>query len=280
MLLLDARDDAPDRLVDERDPDLIELTASSGGGYDGWARERHATGAYPGAVDELLRRFAEDPQRAAVLLDVDGVLAPIVLRPEDSAVPDETRAELERLAGRYSLVACVSGRTSADAERIVGVPELVYVGSHGLELAPEAERWRERLHRFGQSVDWPVEDKGLTVSFHYRGVDDEEAARAKLEHVAARGAGGGPAGALRAQGARAAAADRGRQGHGRPGAARRPRPAPGALRRRRHDRPGRLPRPRRARARGPRRGRSPKAPQNCARPPTWWSTAPLERSSC
>jgi trehalose 6-phosphate phosphatase len=135
-------------------------------------------------VDELLRRFTEDPQRAAVLLDVDGVLAPIVLRPEDSAVPDETRAELERLAGSYSLVACVSGRTSADAERIVGVADVVYVGSHGLELAPEAEHWRDRLHSFGRSVDWPVEDKGLTVSFHYRGVDDEEAARARLEEVA------------------------------------------------------------------------------------------------
>jgi trehalose 6-phosphate phosphatase len=135
-------------------------------------------------VQELLRRFAEDPQRAAILLDVDGVLAPIVLRPEDSSVPDETRAELGRLAAKYALVACVSGRTSADAERIVAVPGLVYVGSHGLELAPEAEQWRSRLHEFGRSVDWPVEDKGLTVSFHYRGVDDELAARERLEQVA------------------------------------------------------------------------------------------------
>jgi trehalose 6-phosphate phosphatase len=135
-------------------------------------------------VAELVRRLAESPERAAVLLDVDGVLAPIVLRPEDAAVPAETRAELERLAGRYSLVACVSGRTSADAERIVGVPGIVYVGSHGLELAPEAEEWRERLHRFGERVDWPVEDKGLTVSFHYRTAADEAGARAQLEQVA------------------------------------------------------------------------------------------------
>jgi trehalose 6-phosphate phosphatase len=135
-------------------------------------------------VDELIRRLAEAPERAAILLDVDGVLAPIVQRPEDARVPEETRTELRRLAGRYALVACVSGRTSADAERIVGLPELVYVGSHGLELAPDAERWRERLHEFGRNADWPVEDKGLTVSFHYRGVDDERAARARLEQIA------------------------------------------------------------------------------------------------
>jgi trehalose 6-phosphate phosphatase len=141
---------------------------------------------YSEPVEDLLRRFVEDPQRAAVLLDVDGVLAPIVLRPEDAQVPEETRAEVERLAGKYSLVACVRGRPSDDAERIVGAPDVVYVGSHGLELAPAAEHWRSRLHQFGQSVDWPVEDKGLTVSFHYRGVDDEDAAHAKLERVAER----------------------------------------------------------------------------------------------
>jgi trehalose 6-phosphate phosphatase len=135
-------------------------------------------------VADLVRRLAEAPERAAILLDVDGVLAPIVQRPEDARVPDETRAELERLVGRYALVACVSGRTSSDAGRIVGVPGVVYVGSHGLELAPEAAEWRDRLQRFGESVDWPMEDKGLTVSFHYRGVDDEAAARERLEQVA------------------------------------------------------------------------------------------------
>jgi len=135
-------------------------------------------------VSDRVRRLAESPERAAILLDVDGVLAPIVLRPEDARVPDETRSELERLVSRYAVVACVSGRTSADAERIVGVPGIVYLGSHGLELAPEAEEWRGRMHRFASEVDWPAEDKGLTVSFHYRGLPDEEAARARLEQVA------------------------------------------------------------------------------------------------
>jgi trehalose 6-phosphate phosphatase len=135
-------------------------------------------------VDERLRRLAETPERAAILLDIDGVLAPIVRRPEDARVPEETRAELQRLAARYALVGCVTGRTRADAERIVGVPELVYVGSHGLELAPEAQDWRDRLHEFGRNADWPVEDKGLTVSFHYREVEDERAARARLEEIA------------------------------------------------------------------------------------------------
>ena len=136
-------------------------------------------------MDERLARLREEPRLAAVLLDVDGTLAPIVSRPELAVVPDETRAEVRRLAGRYGLVACVSGRSGEEAARVVGVEGVVYVGVHGLELAPAAERWRETLRPFAEEP-WPwVEDKGLTVAFHWRVADDEEAARRTLEAVAA-----------------------------------------------------------------------------------------------
>jgi trehalose 6-phosphate phosphatase len=130
--------------------------------------------------------LAQAPDRAAILLDVDGTLAPIVPRPDEAVVPEEARRELERLAGRYALVACISGRTGEDARRLVGVDGVRYVGSHGLELAPEAGRWRDEIHRFAAAVDWPVEDKGLTISFHYREAEDEEAALEYLESVAER----------------------------------------------------------------------------------------------
>jgi trehalose 6-phosphate phosphatase len=137
-------------------------------------------------VEDALARLSEDPARAAVLLDVDGTLAPIVERPELAEVPVETRAELERLAGRYALVACVSGRSGEEARRLVGVDGIVYVGVHGLELAPEAEHWRETLRPFAQ-LEWPwLEDKGLTVALHWRESPDESAARADLESVAER----------------------------------------------------------------------------------------------
>ena len=131
-----------------------------------------------------VERLSEAPERAAIFLDVDGTLAPIVPRPADARVPDETRAEVARLAERYALVACVSGRTGEDARRMVGVDEVRYVGAHGLELAPDADRWRDEIHAFAATVDWPVEDKGLTVSFHYRQAEDESAALEYLEEVA------------------------------------------------------------------------------------------------
>ena len=147
------------------------------------------TASYPRAVngDSLLARIAEAPERTAILLDVDGVLAPIVDVPHDSTVPEETRVELRRLNDRYALVACISGRSSADARRVVGLDELVYVGEHGLELEPEAAAWSDRLQSFATTIDWEdVERKPLTVTFHYRRAESESEALTMLEAVAAR----------------------------------------------------------------------------------------------
>ena len=134
--------------------------------------------------DDPLRLLAAEPERAAVLLDVDGTLAPIVARPEDAYVPEETRGELARLVGRYALVACVSGRPRSEVERMVGVAGVAVVGEHGLELAPEAAAWADRVAEFARGVDWPAERKPLSVSFHFRRADDQDAARAYLTRVA------------------------------------------------------------------------------------------------
>ena len=136
---------------------------------------------------DLLSRLTEDPRRAAILLDVDGALAPIVPRPEDARVPPETQSELRRLHGRYALVACISGRAGKDALRVVGVPELVYVGNHGLELDAEASAWEARLHGFLAETDWPeIEDKGLSAALHYRNAPDESKAHTAAEQIAKR----------------------------------------------------------------------------------------------
>jgi len=121
-----------------------------------------------------------------VLLDVDGTLAPIAARPELAAVPEATRAELRRLVGRYDLVAAVSGRAGDDAARLVDVPGIEVVGNHGLELDPRAEELAGALVDFRESVGLPVEDKRLSLSYHFREAADPAAARAALEEVARR----------------------------------------------------------------------------------------------
>jgi trehalose 6-phosphate phosphatase len=137
--------------------------------------------------NRLIAELAADPQKAALFFDVDGTLAPIVERPEDAVVPEQTRGLLRRLAHRYALVACVSGRSSAEARRVVGVEELFYIGTHGLELAPDAAAWRDQIERFAATIDWPgewTENKGLSLSFHYRQSASPERAHRELERIA------------------------------------------------------------------------------------------------
>ena len=140
----------------------------------------------PGS-DDLLAPLGAAPAETGLFLDFDGVLAPIVDRPEDAEPPPETRAELARLVGRYALVAVVSGRASEDVRARVGVDGVVYVGSHGLELEPQAERWRRTLATFAADAPWPAEEievKGLAVAFHFRGHDDERDAVGRLDAIA------------------------------------------------------------------------------------------------
>jgi trehalose-phosphatase len=137
--------------------------------------------------DELLARLAASPADAGLFLDFDGVLAPIVKRPEDAVPPPETRAELERLVARYALVAVVSGRATEDVRARVGAEGVVCVGSHGLELAPQASRWRRAVTAFAASAPWPpqeIEVKGLAVAFHFRSREDEQEAVRELDAIA------------------------------------------------------------------------------------------------
>ncbi len=134
----------------------------------------------------LVARLKEQPEAVGLLLDVDGTLAPIVDRPEAAAVPEDTRTVLHGLAGRYALVACVSGRTEEDARRVVGVGELVYVGEHGMGLDRRVDQWSEELDSLVDESDWKPERKDYSAAFHYRTADDESAAVASLRKVERR----------------------------------------------------------------------------------------------
>jgi trehalose 6-phosphate phosphatase len=128
------------------------------------------------------------------LTDIDGVLAPIVPTPDMSEVPEELRELLWRLSQRYRVVAGVSGRTTEDALRLVGLEEVVYYGNHGfevlrdgeIEIVPEAAPYEEvveELERKAREELEPlgafVEEKGITASVHYRNTSSEVGERCK-----------------------------------------------------------------------------------------------------
>jgi len=153
-------------------------------------------------IEELVAPLRTAPASSAVLLDVDGTIAPIAPRPEDAAVPEPVRDLLREIAERYALVGCISGRPALDARKLVGLDEIGYSGNHGFEqLAPgapephpdpaldghegDAETFVERLDTADlERLGIRVEDKGAIVALHWRGAENEGEAEA-YAHVLA-----------------------------------------------------------------------------------------------
>lgn len=147
--------------------------------------------------------------------DIDGTLSPIALTPAESFVPEGIRVALEKIhaSGKFKLVAMVSGRSPLDGRHLVGLPQLLYLGNHGMEtlepngdnpvpaepvvkykplVAAALDLTRQRLlahpaQDFGFSSaetgqpGWEnsllFEDKGLTASIHYRLCPDPDLTR-------------------------------------------------------------------------------------------------------
>ena len=151
---------------------------------------------------EALQPIRSDPASAAVLLDIDGTLAPIVRHAADAHVPEATRTLLIEIAKRYGVVGCVSGRRAATARQIVAIGTIAYVGNHGGELlrpratSPEVQAdvaaWATRVRAFAARVYTSEherlrlrsEDKDAIAAFHWRGAPDEEAAAAAAAEIA------------------------------------------------------------------------------------------------
>jgi trehalose 6-phosphate phosphatase len=156
-------------------------------------------------LDDVLAPLLAAPPRAAVLLDIDGTLAPIVRHADDAHVPEPTRAPLITIAKTYGLVACISGRRATTARRIVSLGSITYVGNHGAEILrggqttpevdPEVAEWGRRVRRFAdeQLRDDELhrlrirgEDKDVIFGFHWRGAPDEDAAEVAVRALAQR----------------------------------------------------------------------------------------------
>jgi trehalose 6-phosphate phosphatase len=151
---------------------------------------------------EALEPLRSDPAHTAVLLDIDGTLAPIVRHAADAHVPEATRTLLIEISRRYRLVGCVSGRRAATARQIVSIGSIAYVGNHGGELLrpgatrpeidPDVTAWSERVGEFAQRAYTSEvqrarvrsEDKEAIAAFHWRGAPDEEHAAELVRDIA------------------------------------------------------------------------------------------------
>jgi len=139
-------------------------------------------------LPDALAPLCDRPAESALFLDYDGTLAPIVDDPAAARPHPGVPEVLDRLTGRFGLVAVVSGRPAAFLLGALGRPAGLYVaGLYGMEVAAPgvgvrvegaAERWRPVVAEVAGRAEAQaprgtgVEVKGLTVTLHWRSRPD------------------------------------------------------------------------------------------------------------
>jgi trehalose 6-phosphate phosphatase len=118
--------------------------------------------------------------------DYDGTLAPIAATPGAARMRAETRHLLQRVASCYPCVV-ISGRALDDVtRRLAGVPVWYVFGNHGLEPAggrPSlVSSWRAILEdSLPDTEGLVIEDKGHSITIHYRDVHDKAEAMTAIQ---------------------------------------------------------------------------------------------------
>ncbi|MGA7878161.1 MAG: trehalose-phosphatase [Desulfoferrobacter sp.] len=160
--------------------------------------EKEKVTALPSALDRIgeIKKRTEQ-KRIAVFLDYDGTLTPIVERPEDAALSNETRQAVRKLAEQCT-VAVVSGRDLKDVQQLVGIDDIFFAGSHGFDIAgprdwrlqnekgtefiPDLDQAERELHGRLDKIDGVlVERKKFSIAVHFRQVEENKAAQVEQD---------------------------------------------------------------------------------------------------
>ncbi len=132
----------------------------------------------PGLLEPLRRT----PRSSGLFCDFDGTLSAIVDDPATARPIEGVVEVLHELATRLAVVAVVSGRPVSFLAGVLDDPLLRLSGLYGLELShrgrradhPSAGAWREVIDdvsagsRSGGPAGMTVENKGLSITLHYR----------------------------------------------------------------------------------------------------------------
>ena len=138
----------------------------------------------------ILTRLARE--RTLCAFDFDGTLAPIVDRPEQAGMRARTRTLLGGLAPLYPCIV-VSGRARSDVlGKLRGIKLAGVIGNHGAEMEGAGGKSRRRARQWKEALEadlpalpgvW-VEDKGLSLTVHYRQSEHKAKVRRRIVAMA------------------------------------------------------------------------------------------------
>jgi len=150
-------------------------------------------------ASDVILRLTSDPARCGLVMDFDGVLAPIVDDPSASALLPGAEDVLATLAEHLGVVGLLSGRPVSFLRERLSLNSVVLMGSYGVETwtddgihvlpavaafsdaVAEAEAELRRLFDSPAIPGIHVESKGLAVAVHWRRAADRAVAQRLVE---------------------------------------------------------------------------------------------------
>lgn len=137
------------------------------------------------------------PPPPVLFLDYDGTLTPIVKHPSEATLSEEIRDVLKSLSKNF-YVTVVSGRDRMDVEKLVGLTDINYAGSHGFDIrladgtTHQLEEAKATLDDLSSAEDLLqekfkdiegvlVERKKYAIAIHYRNA--KESAIGRIEDI-------------------------------------------------------------------------------------------------
>lgn len=139
--------------------------------------------------DSLIEQWVN--KRIILFLDYDGTLSPIADQPFQAVLPPENKELIEQLVQnpRFQVV-ILSGRKLSDVKEMVDIEGVIYIGNHGWEIEGSSMHFESlvplhvsammekiKYELITQLCGIPgvfVEDKGVTLSVHYRLVPQDK----------------------------------------------------------------------------------------------------------
>ncbi len=145
-----------------------------------------------------LKEKIKKAERIFLFLDFDGTLTSIQKTPDLALLSSSTRKILQSLSSFPQIIlTIISGRALEEIKKLVSLETLNYVGNHGLEIKtrsfqdkiPQSRNIRKKMASFYQKIKkrtWRflgilIENKGLTLSIHYRLVEKDNIPELKKE---------------------------------------------------------------------------------------------------
>lgn len=126
-----------------------------------------------------------------IFCDYDGTLAPIAETPDGANISKKTKELLKNLSEISGCkIVIISGRTVKDLKNKIRLKNIIYAGNHGLEINGCGFRFKASVSKKYKSVLRTIkndlvnglsningvllEDKGISLSVHYRMVNERD----------------------------------------------------------------------------------------------------------